>query len=493
MGYRVASQSPHDIAAARVFPPRLRKHIAQGILYASIQETRRMNKAIDPALMTAAEATGSKGMDAYWMPFTASRQFKKSPRLLAKASGMHFWTPEGRQVLDGVAGLWCVNAGHARPKIVNAIAQQAAELDFAPPFNMAHPKAFELAEELVKITPPGLNKVFYANSGSEAVETALKMAIAYHRARGEGQRTRLIGRERGYHGVNFGGISVGGMVANRKMFGHLLAGVDHIRHTHDLARNAFSRGQPEHGVELAEDLERLIALHDASTIAAVIVEPVAGSTGVLIPPKGYLQRLREICDKHGILLIFDEVITGFGRLGAPFASTYFGVTPDLMTVAKGITNGCVPMGAVFAKRAIHDVFMTGPEHAVEFFHGYTYSAHPLACAASLATLEVYAEEQLLTRGAKMAAYFENALHSLKGLPHVIDVRNIGLVGGIELAPLAGLPGKRAFDTFLACWERGLLIRTTGDIIALSPPLIIEESHIDQIVGTIADVLKRNAA
>jgi beta-alanine--pyruvate transaminase len=338
-----------------------------------------------------------------------------------------------------------------------------------------------------------LNKVFYANSGSEAVETALKMAIAYHRARGEGQRTRLIGRERGYHGVNFGGISVGGMVANRKMFGHLLAGVDHIRHTHDLSRNAFSRGQPEHGVELAEDLERLIALHDASTIAAVIVEPVAGSTGVLIPPKGYLQRLREICDKHGILLIFDEVITGFGRLGAPFAATHFGVTPDLMTVAKGITNGCVPMGAVFAKQAIHDVFMTGPEHAVEFFHGYTYSAHPLACAASLATLEVYAEEQLLTRGAKMAAYFENALHSLKGLPHVIDVRNIGLVGGIELAPLPGLPGKRAFDTFLACWERGLLIRTTGDIIALSPPLIIEESHIDQIVGTIADVLKRNAA
>ena len=452
-----------------------------------------MNKAIDPALMTAAESTGSTGMDAYWMPFTASRQFKKAPRLLAKASGMHFWTPEGRQILDGIAGLWCVNAGHARPKIVKAIQDQAAEMDFAPPFNMAHPKAFQLAEELVKITPPGLNKVFYANSGSEAVETALKMAIAYHRARGEGQRTRLIGRERGYHGVNFGGISVGGMVANRKMFGHLLAGVDHIRHTHDLARNAYSRGQPEHGAELADDLERLIALHDASTIAAVIVEPVAGSTGVLIPPKGYLQRLREICDKHGILLIFDEVITGFGRLGSPFAATHFGVTPDLMTVAKGITNGCVPMGAVFAKQAIHDVFMNGPEHVIEFFHGYTYSAHPLACAASLATLETYADEGLLTRGAKMAATFENALHGLKGLPNVIDVRNIGLVGGIELAPIAGQPGKRAFDIFLACWERGLLIRTTGDIIALSPPLIIEESHIDQIVGTIADVLKRNAA
>ena len=452
-----------------------------------------MNKAIDPALMTAAASTGSTGMDASWMPFTASRQFKKAPRLLAKASGMHFWTPEGRQILDGIAGLWCVNAGHARPKIVKAIQDQAAEMDFAPPFNMAHPKAFQLAEELVKITPPGLNKVFYANSGSEAVETALKMAIAYHRARGEGQRTRLIGRERGYHGVNFGGISVGGMVANRKMFGHLLAGVDHIRHTHDLARNAYSRGQPEHGAELADDLERLIALHDASTIAAVIVEPVAGSTGALIPPKGYLQRLREICDKHGILLIFDEVITGFGRLGSPFAATHFGVTPDLMTVAKGITNGCVPMGAVFAKQAIHDVFMNGPEHVIEFFHGYTYSAHPLACAASLATLETYADEGLLTRGAKMAATFENALHGLKGLPNVIDVRNIGLVGGIELAPIAGQPGKRAFDIFLACWERGLLIRTTGDIIALSPPLIIEESHIDQIVGTIADVLKRNAA
>ncbi|HEX6704914.1 MAG TPA: aspartate aminotransferase family protein [Albitalea sp.] len=430
-------------------------------------------------------------LDAYWMPFTANRQFKKAPRMLAKAAGMHFWTPEGRQVLDGVAGLWCVNAGHGRPKITQAIQAQAAEMDFAPPFNMGHPKAFELAERVVELTPKGMNKVFFTNSGSESVETALKMAIAYHRVRGEGQRTRLIGRERGYHGVNFGGISVGGMVANRKMFGTLLAGVDHIRHTHD-PRNLFTRGQPAHGAELADDLERLIALHDASTIAAVIVEPVAGSTGVLIPPKGYLQRLREICDKHGILLIFDEVITGFGRLGSPFAATHFGVTPDLMTVAKGLTNGAVPMGAVVAKQEIHDAFMNGPEHLIEFFHGYTYSAHPLACAAGLATLETYADEGLLTRGAKMAETFENAVHSLKGLPNVIDVRNIGLVGGIELASIAGEPGKRAFSVFLDCWEKGVLVRTTGDTVALSPPLVIENTHIDQIVGTLADAIKRAA-
>ena len=443
----------------------------------------------NPELRTTPTALS---LEAYWMPFTANRQFKQAPRMLARAEGMHFWTPEGRQILDGIAGLWCVNAGHARPKIVQAIQAQAAEMDFAPPFNMGHPKAFELAQRLVEIAPPGMNKVFYTNSGSESVETALKMAIAYHRARGEGSRTRLIGRERGYHGVNFGGISVGGIVANRKMFGTLLAGVDHIRHTHDLARNAFSRGVPAHGAELADDLERLVALHDASTIAAVIVEPVAGSTGVLLPPQGYLQRLREICDRHGILLIFDEVITGFGRLGSPFAAQHFGVTPDLMTVAKGLTNGAVPMGAVFAKQHIHDAFMNGPEHLIEFFHGYTYSAYPLACAAALGTLDTYADEGLLTRGAAMAPCFEDALHSLKGLPNVIDVRNIGLVGGIELAPIAGSPGKRAFDAFLACWERGVLIRTTGDTIALSPPLVIENSHIDQIVGTIADVLKAAA-
>ncbi len=428
-------------------------------------------------------------MDAHWMPFTANRQFKSAPRLLAKASGMYYWTPEGRQILDGIAGLWCVNAGHGRPRITQAIAEQAAEMDFATGFNLGHPKSFELAERLIELTPAGLDKVFFTNSGSEAVETALKMAIGYHRARGEGGRTRLIGRERGYHGVNYGGITVGGIVGNRKLFGPLLPGADHLRHTHDLARNAWSRDLPEHGAELADDLERLVALHDASTIAAVIVEPVAGSTGVLLPPKGYLQRLRSICDKHGILLIFDEVITGFGRLGSPFAATHFDVKPDLMTVAKGLTNGAVPMGAVFATSAIHDAFMTGPEHLIEFPHGYTYSAHPLACAAALGTLDTYHEEGLLTRAATMAPVFGDALHSLKGVPGVLDVRNIGLVGGVELEPIPGQPSKRAFDVFLACWERGILVRTTGDTIALSPPLIVESGHIDQLVSTIADVLK----
>ncbi|MBY0233804.1 MAG: aspartate aminotransferase family protein [Burkholderiaceae bacterium] len=434
----------------------------------------------------------SQNLDAYWMPFTANRQFKKSPRLITGADGMYFRDDKGRQILDGVAGLWCVNAGHNRPRIVKAIQEQAAELDFAPPFQMAHPKAFELATRLAEISPAGLNKVFYTNSGSESVETALKMAIAYHRVRGEGARTRLIGRERGYHGVNFGGISVGGMVGNRKMFGTMLGGVDHIRHTHDPVRNAYSVGQPAYGAELADDLERMVALHDASTIAAVIVEPVAGSTGVLIPPQGYLQRLREICDKHGILLIFDEVITGFGRTGQPFAAQTFGVTPDLMTVAKGLTNGCVPMGAVLAKQHIYDTFMTGPDHLIEFFHGYTYSAHPLACAAAIATLDTYAEEGLLTRASEMQNYFAESLHSLKGEPHVIDVRNIGLVGGVELAALPGEPAKRAFNVFLDCWEQGLLIRTTGDTIALSPPLIIERSHIDHIIATLRAALRRAA-
>jgi beta-alanine--pyruvate transaminase len=431
-------------------------------------------------------------LDAYWMPFTANRQFKKSPRLFVKSAGMHYWTDDGRQVLDGVAGLWCVNAGHARPKIVQAIQQQAAEMDYAPPFQMAHPKAFELADKIAKLTPAGLNKVFFTNSGSESVETALKMALAYHRVRGEGQRTRLIGRERGYHGVNFGGISVGGIVSNRKMFGTLLSGVDHIRHTHDPARNAFSVGQPEHGAEFAADLENVIALHDASTIAAVIVEPVAGSTGVLIPPKGYLNKLREICDKHSILLIFDEVITGFGRTGNPFASQTFGVTPDMIVMAKGVTNGCVPMGAVAVKQEIHDAFMNGPEHLIEFFHGYTYSSHPLACAAGLGTLATYEDEGLLTRAGELAGYFADAVHSLKGEPNVIDIRNIGLVGGIELAPIPGSPAKRAFDIFLDCYEKGVLIRTTGDTVALSPPLIIERAQIDQLVDTVRGAIRRNA-
>jgi beta-alanine--pyruvate transaminase len=457
-----------------------------------------MNTLTDPHLANADQLATTEPyaaglvLDAYWMPFTANRQFKKAPRLLTRASGMHYWDDRGRQVLDAVAGLWCVNAGHGRPEIAQAIAAQAAEMDFAPPFNMSHPLAFAVAERLAAIAPAGMDKVFFTNSGSESVDTALKMALAYHRARGDAGRTRLIGRERGYHGVNFGGISVGGMVANRKMFGAMLAGVDHIRHTHDPARNAFSPGQPVHGAELADDLERLVALHDASTIAAVIVEPVAGSTGVLVPPQGYLQRLREICDRHGILLIFDEVITGFGRTGAPFAAQRFGVTPDLMTLAKGLSNGAVPMGAVLAGRHVHDAFMTGPEHLIEFFHGYTYSGHPLACAAALATLDIYAREGLLTRAAALESHFAQAVHSLRGEPHVIDVRNIGLVGGIELQPLAGEPTRRAFGIFLDLYERGIMVRTTGDTIALSPPLIIEPTQIDEVVEGVRAALRRAA-
>jgi beta-alanine--pyruvate transaminase len=431
-------------------------------------------------------------LDAFWMPFTSNRQFKKAPRLLVKSEGMYYWDDQGRQILDGCAGLWCVNAGHARPKIVQAIAQQAGELDYSPPFQMGHPKAFELASRVAALAPEGMKKVFFTNSGSESVETALKMAIAYHRVRGEGSRTRLIGRERGYHGVNFGGISVGGIVGNRKMFGTLLGGVDHIRHTHDLQRNAFSVGLPAHGAELADDLERLVTLHDASTVAAVIVEPIAGSTGVLMPPQGYLKRLREICNKHGILLIFDEVITGFGRTGEPFAAQTFGVTPDLIVCAKGITNGCVPMGAVICNNKIHDAFMQGPEHLIEFLHGYTYSSHPLACAAGLATLDVYAEEGLLTRAKELSGYFAEAVHSLKGEPNVIDVRNFGLVAGIELAPIAGEPAKRGFATFLDCYDKQVLVRFTGDIIALSPPLIVQRDQIDRMVDTLRGAIRRQA-
>ena len=428
-------------------------------------------------------------LSAFWMPFTSNRQFKQAPRMLASAKDMHYTTTDGRKVLDGTAGLWCVNAGHCRPKITEAIQNQAAELDYAPAFQMGHPIAFELANRLVDLAPEGLDHVFYTNSGSESVETALKIALAYQRVKGEGARTRLIGRERGYHGVNFGGISVGGIVTNRKMFGTLLAGVDHMPHTHLPDKNAFSRGEPEHGAELANELERIVTLHDASTIAAVIVEPVAGSTGVLIPPKGYLQKLREICTKHGILLIFDEVITGFGRLGTPFASDYFGVVPDIITTAKGVSNGVIPMGAVFVKKEIHDAFMTGPEHMIELFHGYTYSGNPIACAAALGTLDTYKEEGLLTRGAELAPYWEDALHSLKGEPHVIDIRNIGLIGAIELSPIAGSPTKRAFSAFVKAFENGALIRTTGDIIALSPPLIISKAEIDELIDQVRKVLR----
>lgn len=428
-------------------------------------------------------------LSAFWMPFTANRQFKKAPRMFVSADRMHYTTADGRHVLDGTAGLWCCNAGHNRPKIVEAIRQQAGELDYAPAFQMGHPKAFELATKVRDLAPEPFEHVFFTNSGSEAVETALKLAIAYHRAKGNGSRTRLIGRERGYHGVNFGGISVGGIVKNREVFGHLLPGVDHLPHTH-IPENAFTRGQPEHGAHLADELERIVALHGADTIAACIVEPMAGSTGVLMPPKGYLERLREICTKHGILLIFDEVITGFGRLGSAFAAEHFNVMPDLITCAKGLTNGVIPMGAVLATSDVHDAFMQGPEHLIELFHGYTYSGNPIASATGLATLETYAEEGLFQRAQELEGYWEDALHSLKDHPHVIDIRNMGLIGAVELEPIAGEPTKRAFGAFLEAYDSNILIRTTGDIIAMSPPLIIEKEHIDTLIGTLGEVLKR---
>ena len=445
-----------------------------------------MNARLTPAL--------SQGdLDAFWMPYTANRQFKANPRLLVRAAGMSYWTADGAEVLDAVAGLWCVNAGHGRREITEAVTRQLGTMEYAPAFQMGHPIAFELANRLAAIAPPGLDRIFFTNSGSESVDTALKIAIAYHRARGAGQRTRFIGRERGYHGVGFGGMSVGGIVYNRKIFGSsMLPGVDHLSHTLDIEHNAYSRGLPHWGMHLANELEQLIALHDASTIAAVIVEPISGSAGVILPPVGYLKRLREICEKHEILLIFDEVITGFGRIGKPFASQAFDVTPDLMTTAKGLTNGAVPMGAVFAHRKIYDALMQGPENAIELFHGYTYSAHPVACAAALATLDVYTKEGLLTRAASLAPEWESAVHSLRGLPHVIDVRNYGLIGAVELEPRQGKPGARAFEVFLKCFERGVMVRQTGDTIALSPPLIIEPKHVARIVETLAAVIRETA-
>lgn len=430
----------------------------------------------------------------FWMPFTVNRQFKASPRLLASAEGMYYTDIDGNKVLDGTAGLWCVNAGHGRKRITAAVERQLSTMDFAPTFQMGHPIAFEFAEKLAAHAPGGaaaeLDRVFFTGSGSESVDTALKIAIAYQRAIGQGTRTRIIGREKGYHGVGFGGISVGGLVNNRRVFPQIPA--DHMRHTLDVERNAFSKGLPEHGIELAEDLERLVALHGAETIAAVIVEPMSGSAGVILPPKGYLERLRAIADKHGILVIYDEVITGFGRLGTPFATDYFGVVPDLVTTAKGITNGAIPMGAVFAKRLIYDALMNGPDNQIELFHGYTYSGHPVACAAGIATLEIYEEEGLLTRAAGLAKKWEDALHSLKGASHVADIRNLGLVGAIELTPRDGAPGTRAYNVFVDCFKKGLLVRVTGDIIALSPPLIVEEHQIDTIVSIIGDALKRAA-
>lgn len=442
---------------------------------------------------TANQLTANN-LEAFWMPFTANRQFKAAPRMLASASGMYYTDTDGNQVLDGTAGLWCCNAGHGRKRITEAVERQISTMDFAPTFQMGHNVAFDFAEKLAAIAPGGpdakLDRVFFTNSGSESVDTALKIAIAYQRAIGQGTRTMILGREKGYHGVGFGGISVGGLVNNRRVFPQIPA--DHLRHTLDIEKNAFSKGLPANGIELADDLERLVQLHGAEKIAAVIVEPMSGSAGVILPPKGYLERLRATADKHGILLIFDEVITGFGRLGTPFAVDYFGVVPDLVTTAKGLTNGAIPMGAVFAARKVYDGLMTGPENAIELFHGYTYSGHPVAAAAGLATLEVYAEEGLLTRGAELANHWQEALHSLKGVSNVIDIRNLGLVGAIELSSRKDAPGARAYDVFVDCFKKGLLIRVTGDVIALSPPLIVEKEQIDTIVSVLGDAIKRAA-
>ena len=429
-------------------------------------------------------------LDHYWMPFTDNRRFKESPRLVASAKDMYYTTAEGKQVLDGLATLWCVNAGHCRPRIVEAIRAQAGELDFASSFSLGHPLPFRLAERIAAIAPKEMSQVFFTNSGSEAVDTALKMAVAYHRLRGEGTRTRFIGRERSYHGVNIGGMSVGGVPTNRKAYaGTLLGNVDHLRHT-QLAENAFSKGQPARGVDLADELEqRLIPLHDASNIAAVIVDPVQASGGVLIPPQGYLQRLREVCTRHGILLIFDEVITGYGRLGTPFAAQHFGIQPDLMTFAKGVTSGAVPLGGVIASDAVHRAFMEAKGGGIEFFHGYTYSGHPLACAAGIATLETYEQEKLFENSRQLSGYFEQGVHALQGLPSVIDCRNLGLIGAVELAPRPGAPGERGYEAFEKCWDRGVYVRPIGDALAFCPPLIAEKKHLDQMFETVAEVLK----
>jgi beta-alanine--pyruvate transaminase len=437
--------------------------------------------------MSADYGDNRPDLSAFWMPFTANRQYKDAPRLLVEASGMYYRTIDGDSVLDGTAGLWCCNLGHAREEITEAVARQLATLDFAPTFQMGHPLPFRLAAALAEFAPPGLDRLFFTNSGSESVDTALKMALAYHRARGEGQRVRLIGREKGYHGVGFGGISVGGLVNNRRTY-LTLPGADHIAHTLDLERNAFSRGLPDHGAEKAEEIERLVALHGAETIAAVIVEPVAGSAGVLPPPKGYLERLRALCDRHGILLIFDEVITGFGRLGEPFGAQALGVTPDIMTTAKGITNGALPMGAVFAHRKVHDAIVQGPPAAIEFFHGYTYSGHPVACAAALASLEVYRRDGLFTRVKSLASLWEDGIHALRAKPNVIDIRNIGLMGAVELAPRPDAPGARGYEVLVKALKAGLLVRATGDIIALSPPLVISEDEIGKLFDILGGVL-----
>jgi beta-alanine--pyruvate transaminase len=440
--------------------------------------------------VSAASARQPNDLESFWMPFTPNRAFKRAPRLLARAKDMHYFTPDGRAVLDGTAGLWCTNAGHNRDSIVAAIQHEAGELDYAPPFQFAHPKSFELASRIAALAPADLDRVFFCNSGSEAVDTALKIALAYHHVRGEGARTRLIGRERGYHGVGFGGISVGGIVNNRKHFGTLLAGVDHLPATYSREHQAFTKGEPEWGGHLADELERIVALHDASTIAAVIVEPMAGSTGVLPPPKNYLQRLRAICDRHGILLIFDEVITGFGRLGYAFAAERYGVIPDLLTFAKGVTSGSVPMGGVIARSPVYDAFMRGPEQTIELFHGYTYSAHPLACAAALATLDLYRDEKLFERARALEPAWADAAMTLKDLPGVVDIRTVGMTAGIDLAPRAGVPGARAYEAMeRAFHEQSLMVRITGDTLAFSPPLIVSEAQIGEIIDKIGRVIR----
>ena len=426
----------------------------------------------------------------FWMPFTANRQFQARPRMLVAAEGMYYRSGDGRRILDGTAGLWCVNAGHARPEITAAVQRQLATLDFAPTFQMGHPLAEQLAARLAAVAPPGLTQAFFTNSGSEAADTALKIALAYHQRRGDTQRTVLIGRERAYHGVGFGGMSVGGIPKNREAWrASLLPGTDHLRHTHDLARNAWSRGQPEHGVEFADDLERLVAKHGAERIAAVIVEPLAGSTGVLVPPRGYLERLRTLCDRHGLLLIFDEVITGFGRTGAMFAAQQFGVRADMISCAKGLTNGAIPMGAVLVSETIHDVFMQGPLPEIDLFHGYTYSGHPVACAAALAALDIYEGEALPQHAARLAPLLADAAHALRGLPGVVDVRNYGLIAAVEFANEPGRAPTRAFEVFQRCFERGLLVRATGDVIALSPPLIVSEAQIGEICTQLAAAIR----
>ncbi len=438
----------------------------------------------------SALARQTNDLDAYWIPFTPNRAFNRAPRLLARAKELHYYTPDGRAVFDGLAGLWCTNAGHNRDPIVAAISSQAAELDYAAAFHFAHPKSFELASRIAALAPADLNRVFFCNSGSEAIDTALKIALAYHNVRGEGARTRLIGRERGYHGVGFGGISVGGIVNNRKMFGTLLAGVDHLPATYSREHQAFTKGEPEWGAHLADELERIVALHGASTIAAVIVEPMAGSTGVLPAPKGYLQRLRAICDRHGILLIFDEVITGFGRLGHAFAAERYGVTPDLLCFAKGVTSGTVPMGGVIARESIYDAFMRGPEHTIELFHGYTYSAHPLACAAGLATLDLYRDENLFDRAKRLEPVYADAAMTLKGLPNVLDVRTVGLAAGIDLAARPDAVGERGYEAMeRAFQDEDLVIRITGDTLAIAPPLIVNETHIAELFEKAARVIR----